>query len=166
MKQLLTFVAVIEAATGLALIIAPSLVGRLLLGAESTGVAIPVARVLGIALIGLGVTCWPGPPLIGHVNLQRGCHVVSSLSRHRRRMGRSTSMAGSCVACSPDAASRAGLVQAIRRQSSITKSRSCLVVLFYPFSHATRQVLCGLSDAVGPPAWCENERRDGLAGGY
>ena len=65
MKQLLTFVAVIEAATGLALIIAPSLVGRLLLGAESTGVAIPVARVLGIALIGLGVTCWPGPPLIG-----------------------------------------------------------------------------------------------------
>ena len=72
MKQLLTFVAVIEAATGLALIIAPSLVGRLLLGAESTGVAIPVARVLGIALIGLGVTCWPGPPLIGHVNLQRG----------------------------------------------------------------------------------------------
>ena len=65
MKQLLTFVAVIEAATGLALIIAPSLVGRLLLGAEATGVAIPVARVLGIALIGLGVTCWPGPPLIG-----------------------------------------------------------------------------------------------------
>ena len=65
MKKLLTLAAVIEAATGLALMIAPLLVGRLLLGAESTGVAIPVARVLGIALIGLGVACWPGPPLIG-----------------------------------------------------------------------------------------------------
>ena len=34
--------------------------GRLLLGAELTGVAIPVARVTGIALIALGVACWPG----------------------------------------------------------------------------------------------------------
>jgi hypothetical protein len=37
----------------------------LLLGEPFTGVAIPVARVAGIALIGLGITCWPGPPLIG-----------------------------------------------------------------------------------------------------
>ena len=65
MKKLLTLAAVIEAATGLTLMIAPLLVGRLLLGAESTGVAMPVARVLGIALIGLGVACWPGPPLVG-----------------------------------------------------------------------------------------------------
>jgi hypothetical protein len=65
MKKLLALAAVIEAATGLALLVAPSLVGRLLLGAESTGVAIPVARVLGLALIALGVACWPGPPLIG-----------------------------------------------------------------------------------------------------
>ena len=39
--------------------IAPSLVGRLLLGEELTGIAIPVARVAGIALIALGVACWP-----------------------------------------------------------------------------------------------------------
>ena len=52
--------AVGEAATGLALLVVPSLVGRLLLGAELTGVAIPVARVLGIALIALAVACWPG----------------------------------------------------------------------------------------------------------
>ena len=65
MKKLLALAAVIEAVTGLALIVAPSLVGRLLFGAESTGVGIPVARVLGIALIALGVACWPGPPLIG-----------------------------------------------------------------------------------------------------
>jgi hypothetical protein len=36
-----------------------------LLGEELTGIAIPVARVAGIALIALGVACWPGPPLVG-----------------------------------------------------------------------------------------------------
>jgi hypothetical protein len=65
MKKLLTVAAVVEAATGVALIVVPSLVGRLLLGAELTGVSIPVARVAGIALIALGVACWPGPPLVG-----------------------------------------------------------------------------------------------------
>ena len=59
------FAAVGEAVTGLALLIAPSLVGQLLLGEEVTGLAVPVARVAGIALIGLGVACWPGPPLAG-----------------------------------------------------------------------------------------------------
>ncbi len=65
MKKVLVLAAVGEAATGLALLIVPSLVGRLLLGEELTGVAIPVARVAGIALIALGVACWPGPPLVG-----------------------------------------------------------------------------------------------------
>jgi len=65
MKTALTFAAVAEAATGLALLVAPSLVGQLLLRDQLVGVAIPVARVAGIALIGLGVACWPGPPLVG-----------------------------------------------------------------------------------------------------
>jgi hypothetical protein len=60
MKRLLLLAAVSEAATGLALLIVPSLAGRLLLGQELAGVAIPVARVLGIALIALGIACWPG----------------------------------------------------------------------------------------------------------
>ncbi|MGH8223231.1 MAG: hypothetical protein ACREQZ_09695 [Woeseiaceae bacterium] len=60
MKKVLIFAAVGEAATGSALLMVPSLVGRLLLGEELTGVAIPVARVAGIALIALGVACWPG----------------------------------------------------------------------------------------------------------
>ena len=60
MKQVLRLAAVSEAATGLALLAVPSLVGRLLLGEELAGVAIPVARVLGIALVALGVACWPG----------------------------------------------------------------------------------------------------------
>jgi hypothetical protein len=60
MRAVLVLAAVGEAATGLALLIVPSLVGRLLLGEDLTGVAIPVARVAGIALIALGVACWPG----------------------------------------------------------------------------------------------------------
>src|SRR5437763_7801467 len=64
MRRVLTFAAVFEAATGLALLIVPLLVGRLLLGAELTD-AIPVARVAGIALIALGVCCWPGSTALG-----------------------------------------------------------------------------------------------------
>jgi hypothetical protein len=60
MKKVLLLAAVSEAATGLASLMVPSLVGRLLFGQELAGVAIPVARVLGIALIALGVACWPG----------------------------------------------------------------------------------------------------------
>ena len=60
MKKVLTIAAVLEAATGVALLIVPSLVGRLLFGEEFTGIVIPVARVLGIALIALGVGCLPG----------------------------------------------------------------------------------------------------------
>jgi hypothetical protein len=65
MKRALIFAAVAEAATGVALLIVPSLVGRLLLGKELLGVATPIARVAGIALIALGAACWPGPPLCG-----------------------------------------------------------------------------------------------------
>jgi hypothetical protein len=64
-KTVLVLAAVGEAATGLALLIAPALVGQLLLGEELTGVGIPVARLAGIALVALGMACWPGPPLAG-----------------------------------------------------------------------------------------------------
>jgi hypothetical protein len=65
MKKALIYAAIGEAGTGLALLIAPLLVGQLLLGEELVGVAIPVARVAGIALIALGIACWPGSPLVG-----------------------------------------------------------------------------------------------------
>ena len=67
MKKALIFAAIGEAATGLALLIVPSLVGQLLLGEQLAGAAIPAARVAGIALIALGIACWPGPPLVGMV---------------------------------------------------------------------------------------------------
>jgi hypothetical protein len=62
MKKLLIVTAMVEEATGVALLTFPSLVGQLLFGAELTGIAVIVARVTGIALIGLGVACWPGTP--------------------------------------------------------------------------------------------------------
>ena len=65
MNRVLIFAAAGEAATGLALLLVPSLVGQLLLGTELTGIAVTVARVAGIALIGLGLACWPGKALIG-----------------------------------------------------------------------------------------------------
>lgn len=58
-KLLLPIAAITEAATGLALLVAPSVVGRLLLGAELSGVSVVIARVTGIALIALGTACWP-----------------------------------------------------------------------------------------------------------
>jgi len=65
MKSALTFAAIGEAATGSALLIAPSLVGQLLLGEQLAGVAIPVARVSGLALVALGIACWGSSPLFG-----------------------------------------------------------------------------------------------------
>jgi hypothetical protein len=65
MKMALVFAAVVEVATGLALLFVPSLVGQLLFGVDLTGIDATVARVTGIALIALGVACWPGTPLVG-----------------------------------------------------------------------------------------------------
>jgi uncharacterized membrane protein YtjA (UPF0391 family) len=66
MKRVLILATVLgEATTGLALLLVPSLVVRLLLGEDLTGVAVPLARVAGIALMSLCIACWPGPPLVG-----------------------------------------------------------------------------------------------------
>jgi hypothetical protein len=64
-KSVLAFAAVSEIATGVALLLAPSLVGQWLFGADLVGISVTIARLAGIALIGLGVACWPGTPLLG-----------------------------------------------------------------------------------------------------
>ena len=64
-QKVLVFAATAEAVTGLALLVVPSLVARLLLGEELAGVAIPVARVFGIAFVAFGFACWPGTPRVG-----------------------------------------------------------------------------------------------------
>jgi len=58
MTRLLKLTAIIEAATGLALVAVPAIVVRLLLGAEISGASIPLGRVAGAALLALGVACW------------------------------------------------------------------------------------------------------------
>ena len=58
-KSLLIVVAVIELAAGIALLIAPSVVAGLLLGATlDYPAAIVVGRVAGAALLAIGLICW------------------------------------------------------------------------------------------------------------
>lgn len=48
-----------EAFTGLVLLVYPPIVIRLLFGAEIAGAGIVMSRIAGIALIALGLACWP-----------------------------------------------------------------------------------------------------------
>jgi len=59
-RKVLAFSAGVEAATGLALLIAPAFVGRLLLGDELAGLGLVVARCFGVALLALSLAVWPG----------------------------------------------------------------------------------------------------------
>jgi len=58
-KSLLSVTGVIEAATGSGLLAAPSMVIELLLGeAPGAPVGVTVSRVIGVAMLALGVACW------------------------------------------------------------------------------------------------------------
>jgi hypothetical protein len=59
-RTLLVVAAVAETTTGLALLVLPSTVVRLLFGAETAGMGSIVSRIAGISLIALGLACWPG----------------------------------------------------------------------------------------------------------
>ena len=109
MKKLLTLAAVAEATTGLALLVVPALVGRVLLGAELTGVSIPVARVAGIALIALGIACLPGLALLGMLTYSALATAYLAYV-HRWPMDRAPVVAGGrCTRCL-DPPSRKGVV--------------------------------------------------------
>jgi hypothetical protein len=59
-KRLLVLVcAVLETGTGLALLIGPRFVARILLGAQLVGAGVATSRLCGIALISFGLACWP-----------------------------------------------------------------------------------------------------------
>ena len=58
MKHLHQIAALIEVPTGLALLIVPDVVVKLLLGAEISGAGIPLGRITGVALLALGIACW------------------------------------------------------------------------------------------------------------
>jgi hypothetical protein len=59
MKKLLTVAAVAEVVTGVALIVVPSLVVKLLFGADIADIGVVTSRFAGITLIALGVACGP-----------------------------------------------------------------------------------------------------------
>jgi hypothetical protein len=91
MKNALAVAAISEAATGVALLLAPRLVGQLLLGEQLAGVAVPVARVAGIALVTLylaylgfagvaGIFLWPAVVL--HVILTASLAYRAAATRH------------------------------------------------------------------------------------
>jgi hypothetical protein len=56
----LVLAAVLEVTAGLVLIISPSVFVHLLLAADVVGTGFTLGRVAGVALLSLGVACWPG----------------------------------------------------------------------------------------------------------
>jgi hypothetical protein len=60
MRRILAFSAVIEAGTGVALLIAPAFVLTLLIGRTAAEGWLPLGRCFGIALLALAMACWPG----------------------------------------------------------------------------------------------------------
>ncbi len=59
-SKILRFASTVEIGTGAILIVAPAIVCRLLLGVEISGTATMLGRFFGIALLCLGIACWPG----------------------------------------------------------------------------------------------------------
>jgi hypothetical protein len=59
MNKPLALAALVEVATGVALIAVPSQFARLLLGTELSGAAVVVGRVAGAGLLAVGFACWP-----------------------------------------------------------------------------------------------------------
>ena len=59
MSTLLGLAAILEAATGLVLMVHPALVAQVLFGDGVSGAGKALSRVAGFALLALGVACWP-----------------------------------------------------------------------------------------------------------
>ncbi len=60
-RKILTFAAIVEIGTGLALMVDPAIVAILLLGVDLSGVGVVLGRCFGITLVALGLACWPRP---------------------------------------------------------------------------------------------------------
>ena len=59
-SKILAVTSVVEVGTGVALMVAPAFVVGLLLGVEVPGDLMALGRVAGVALLALGLACWPG----------------------------------------------------------------------------------------------------------
>jgi hypothetical protein len=79
--KLTAFAAALEAVVGVLLIVNPSLVVWLLLGADLSAVGHVVGRLAGIALLALGLACWPSrEPLSRSSAATRGLLAYNSLA--------------------------------------------------------------------------------------
>jgi hypothetical protein len=61
LRKLLAFCAVVEIGTGIALMIVPETVAALLMRGQITELATVLGRCMGVALLALGLACWPQP---------------------------------------------------------------------------------------------------------
>jgi hypothetical protein len=59
LKKLLLFAAFVEIGTGVALLVVPQAIIALLITDNAPPQALPLGRVAGIAMLALGVACWP-----------------------------------------------------------------------------------------------------------
>lgn len=59
LRKILIFASAAEAGTGVGLLALPSVVIALLVRAEITELATLLGRILGVALVALGLACWP-----------------------------------------------------------------------------------------------------------
>jgi hypothetical protein len=78
-KKILGFAAVVELGTGVALMVDPMVVVRLLLGAELSGVGVVAGRCFGIALLALGLACLPRRGLKSDSPAQQGMAIYNAL---------------------------------------------------------------------------------------
>ena len=69
-RRLLILAAALELLTGIALVVIPEAVVRLLLGEDLSRVGLALARVAGIGLLSLGLACLPGSAMSVDRSLQ------------------------------------------------------------------------------------------------
>lgn len=80
LRSLLKFTAIVEIGTGLALMVDPRFVVGLLVGPNLPAENIPMGRLPGIAILALGLACWPsGAAAEGWSPAIRGMLVYSVL---------------------------------------------------------------------------------------
>jgi hypothetical protein len=66
--KLLQLACVLEILTAMALIIAPAAVAWLVLGDRASGTGVALGRIAGVALLSLGVACYPRSLTIGNLD--------------------------------------------------------------------------------------------------
>jgi len=78
-RTVVAFSALVEMGASLGLIALPALVVKLLLGTRLSADAVPIVRVAGILMLGLGVAGWPARPPVPSTSAFRGLLLYNAL---------------------------------------------------------------------------------------